>query len=386
MKDSVGVGRAEGPRTNAYLERLISNYLAPGAAEAAYPSSEASGYGLGMNVKARGHFSNPSADPPAAGHSEYRGYAGYGVATERGANLAESRKMSGSFSAKERDVSQPAVFASERVVYGTAERVVVGSERVVLNPERTALGPERVVYAGERVVSNPERITLNSERVVLNPERVILNPERVISNSERVTLNPERVVSNPERVTLNSERVVLTGPSAMGVGISPEVVGERRRVVGGLEALQLPGGDEPREEEVEVSIQGVGVYRGPLSGGQMHGFGELRDEKGRLVYRGWFESGEFSGVGELFNPEASAHPPVEDFKTFDLQRLLPWWQRYEGHFKNSVFEGVGQVFFPYKCSFLGEFLAGEATGMGVAIMPKKRVAGRWRANKLLEKL
>lgn len=333
------MGRAEAPGTNAYLERLISNYLAPGAAESAFPSSESSGYGL--TVKVRGHFSNPSVDPPAAGNSEYRGYGGYGTGAERPGAWAEPRKMSGSFSAKDRDVS-------------------AGGEVRLVTAERT-------LYGGERLPASPGALPAHPERVVLNPERIVLTHDR-----ERVVLNPERVVSR-------TERIVLTGGSgsAMGVGGSPEGVEGLRG--GGAEGLEEGG-------EVEVSIHGVGVYRGSVVGGQMQGFGELRDERGRLVYRGWFEGGEFSGVGELFNPDASASPPVDDFKTFDLQRLLPWWQRYEGHFKNSAFEGVGQVFFPYKCSFLGEFLAGEATGMGVAIMPKKRVAGRWRANKLLEKL
>lgn len=136
----------------------------------------------------------------------------------------------------------------------------------------------------------------------------------------------------------------------------------------------------------EIVIEGVGTYIGELIDGEMNGYGEIRDEKGEKIYTGWFVDSQFEGAGILFNSQADPAPSVNDFKTFDLEKLKDLWLRYEGQFKESKFEGIGHLFFPYSCSFLGEFAQGEATGFGVVYLPNKKVTGKWKNNRLVEKI
>ena len=136
----------------------------------------------------------------------------------------------------------------------------------------------------------------------------------------------------------------------------------------------------------EIVIPGIGTYIGELIDGEMNGYGEIRDEKGQKIYTGWLVDNQFDGAGILFNSQADLAPSVNDFKTFDLEKLKDLWLRYEGQFKENKFEGIGHLFFPYSCSFLGEFVQGEATGFGVVYLPNKKVTGKWKNNRLVEKI
>ena len=140
-------------------------------------------------------------------------------------------------------------------------------------------------------------------------------------------------------------------------------------------------------ETHEVKIEGVGVYKGEILNGEMHGFGELFDEEGRQVYKGQFVKGQFEGQGTMHNSEAESTLKESDFKTFDLNVLKDSWVKYEGAFKGSTFHGYGALYFPYKLYFMGEFFEGEANGYGVVVLPNgKKVCGIWKKNAFVQKV
>lgn len=155
-----------------------------------------------------------------------------------------------------------------------------------------------------------------------------------------------------------------------------------------LEKSKKLGKKEGTKLEIhEIKIEGVGIYKGEILNGEMHGFGELFDEEGKEVYKGQFVKGQFEGQGIMHNIEGENLLQESDFKMFDLNVLKDSWVKYEGAFKGSTFHGYGALYFPFKLYFMGEFFEGEANGYGVVVLPNgKKVCGIWKKNAFVQKV
>lgn len=147
------------------------------------------------------------------------------------------------------------------------------------------------------------------------------------------------------------------------------------------------GSDAAEATEFAAVVEGVGRYQGQMSGGAFHGYGELRDAGERLLYKGWFGLGEFEGYGVLHSHLVGAERPERVKGFLDLALLEDYWEKYQGYFAKGKFSGVGHLFFANADSFLGEFRANAADGIGVYFPAAgAKVVGIWKNNKLFEKI
>ena len=133
----------------------------------------------------------------------------------------------------------------------------------------------------------------------------------------------------------------------------------------------------PAAQIFEIQLEGVGIYRGELKEGEMHGKGQLEGPDGFLLYRGDFANCLFEGKGEVFfrdpQPLPDSPAPWED-----ISLLAPFRTSYEGRFQGNVAQGTGLLKFGKKSQFFGEFYADLPDGFGVWTQGEERVVGIWR--------
>ena len=73
-----------------------------------------------------------------------------------------------------------------------------------------------------------------------------------------------------------------------------------------------------------------GVYDGVWKNDQMHGWGKLYYQQGKLAYEGNWSNGEFDGYGKVYNDNPVKLNGNYDYSNFD--NLGEYWQEYEGMF------------------------------------------------------
>lgn len=247
--------------------------------------------------------------------------------------------------------------------------------------ERSVLGLQ--APAVSYVVQQPQMSATSTRAVVAPPQVEVESSSNLSSHATETLTYPaaNHLLSSIEPVQRDRsirDISVQTEPTAVAPPPRPPVT--------------RPPPPEPRKQELPppklaIFLPGVGQYRGQVLNGMFNGLGELTNETGSLIFKGNFLDGNFEGQGELHNL-TELQPPLKKEKLyFDLEVSQDYWTTYTGDFHQNQFHGVGKFKYGNGDEFFGEFQDGKADGLGVfTTRAGERVAGRWKFNKLVERL